>query len=416
MCPFHSAISDRARATGRDQTQSGQALIEFAIVMFVIVLLAAGGVELALGSYHGVTLRDAVKEGVVAYTEVRCSTRDRAGVAAEYRLQADGSCQAVEAFLLAPEQIGDAASEYRLATDDTTLIAFQAADHSLAASFAAPSCDDAICSAPTNGLPAAAGDPQTGYFYYFNPKPIDATQCVPPGGAVPKYRDCVNRIFSGFCERRPGGGSGSQPCSSPDIYHPGLPPLNQSLYGLYQLRCYDGASNEVECGDATVARWLLRLPGRFDPLTDTVSVARTCIHRPEAGLNCEAADGRIDAVRDASESAHYLRALGEDGEDVDGVRPVFWTDGTSVRVIYRHFFYSFLGSRFYNDGESGRLAEDVYEKLDLGVIDAAGVQGGGLGAEVVSTGADAYFKVPAKTLSFCFYRPNPASSRVAECP
>lgn len=373
--------------------QGGQALIEFAIVMFVIVLLVAGGVEMAIGSANGFKVQSAPRAAIESASGFECSP----GGSNFYLRFPDWVCRSEPDNLLDKTTPCDDPSEYRLASTMSCLSATLMAPRPAGtardnSAFDFPQCDSLLCENPSNGLPADAVSTTDRVFYLFNPLPIDVTNCVPAGASAPKYRGCVSRIFDGV-QKNP-----------PETDVPGLPPLNRELYSLYELHCYDDSSprREVAC-NADARQWLLRLPGKYDPESREMTVASVCVDRPAVGLSCPDA---VSQPREAFESQHFLQSVPDDLSlaGMPGVRYAidYFQDGSTPPVLavrYRHLFYSWLGSRFNNDGEDGQLAADVLQELDLGLINADGVPVGGFGSEVTVQSGPAYFKVPWRTLS-----------------
>lgn len=235
----------------------GQALIEFAIIAMLLILLVAGGVELFNAAVGGQRVRAAAEAAAEQW---------RAVVGAHGR-----------AVLGLPAASGaDIGLPYGLAAAASS----GAAEHGLGdhdfLAFGAPGCEevvDGFCVAPAHGLPEPADRPDTpeleGDVYLFNPVPIDVTACVPEGRRVPAHEACVRRIFEGCAAA---SSPGAQGCLDD---HPGLPPLNRALFGLYQLHCIDengsfnpdDARRPIACPEKAGAatehvRWVLRLPGK----------------------------------------------------------------------------------------------------------------------------------------------------------
>lgn len=388
----------------RRRAQRGQALIEFGILMLIALIVLMGGVELGMAMLNSSVLRDAVQEGAHGWGERICTR------GSDYYLrERDGSCAQSAALLICPDAALGSAGYYVPSPDCATPLATpyefgvdKAVDPTGLAVMAncATTNSAGDCIEPDNGLPTlvlTAPD-----WLPFNPYPVDVGNCVTAAGAL-RYDGCVERIFRGFCTRAQRlSATPPDGCTSTTPYMPGLPPLNQQLYSLYQLRCYDDAFAERPCADVAVTRHLLRLPGRLDDASLLTTLANVCFD-----LQCAS----VPVVR----GAHQLEAAPN--------WPVFEFDPLEmeIRVRYRHQFYSVLGGGLSRDS-SVALDASVLAELDLGPLDADGLPQGGPGSEATSiksagTGERAYFKMPWKTFRRCF-RINGAdtgSTRVLEC-
>lgn len=346
--------------------QCGQALIEFAIVLFVALVVIAGGIELGAASLNSYVLRQATDAGAQSWVGRYCA---RGGN--YYLARSDGRCVSDVAMQLCALP-GDADPYYLVSENpdcgnpvtghvfDTSVV-----NDPATAGAVRPSCTPPVaggeCTEPDDGLPDF--DPQNPTWYPYTHRAIDISGCVSATGSI-NYSNCVNRIFEGFGA------------------YPGLPAANRALYSLYQLRCYDGSDGEVACITAaaggSAVTWLLRLPGRFDPATDDLTLANVCF---DDGCSVPVADThQLDAIT----PTWPVFAL----EDAGAVR---------FRIRYRHQFYAIMGGGFYNDGSSVPLDAAVVAELDLGIQNR-----GGLGAEVTTAGdAPSYFRVPWKTFAAC---------------
>ena len=358
--------------------QRGQALIEFAIILTLLVLLLAGGVELGTAAINSNQARQAAEQGGQQWSEV-------VGASGLYVVAASS-----------PYAIGNGAPVPAPATVGL-------GDHS-PGTFARPACDDLACTAPSNGLPgpSAALNPPinpatgalTGDLYLFNPLPIDVTSCV-VNDAV-QYTDCVNRIFDGC---------GPPTCPAAVA---GLPRLNAALRGLYTLRCLNAADAQVACrsvaSGGTAVSWLLRLPGRHDVAGD--DTVRLALLDDTSNVTAEVPIFEIEC---AAAGGAFIDAGGNPCDTQAAPGEVCWAAaGTAlacrvrVKVRYRHHFYALLASAFF-DGDP--LPAATAAALDLGEVNAAGVPVGGYGAEVtaqeLASAAPRYFKVPWRTFQGC---------------
>ena len=204
------------RRLPRARGQCGQAMVEFAIISLVLILLIAGGIELALAAFSGQRASDAAKAAIEdwVYATGNAGVYESGGVDWE---------------ILDSPHVVDAGL----------------GDHAQA--FNRPSCDPGDPLLYDDGLPTDSVTQVGNAVYLFNPRPIDLTNCVGQDGSDP------NRTRRAVLIER-------------------LPALNRALYSSYQKRCGDADGNEVTCSDDAAVTTYLRLPGRLDPVTDTVGV------------------------------------------------------------------------------------------------------------------------------------------------
>ncbi len=354
-------------------------MIEFAIILTLLVLLLAGGVELGTAAINSNQARQAAEQGGQQWSEV-------VGASGLYVTAASS-----------PYAIGNGAPVPAPATVGL-------GDHAPGI-FARPACDDLACTAPSNGLPGASAalnppiDPSTGVLsddlYLFNPLPIDVTSCVV--NDTVRYADCVNRIFDGC-----------RPPTCPAAAG-GLPRVNAALRSLYTLRCLNAVNAQVPCRSVatggTAVTWLLRPPGRHDVGDDdTVKLAllddasNVASEVPVFELECVAAGSNF---ADAGGNPCDTRAA--PGEVCWSAAGTALACRVRVKVRYRHQFYALLASAFF-DGDP--LPPATAAALDLGEVNAAGVAVGGYGAEVtaqeLASGSPRYFKVPWRTFQGCW--------------
>lgn len=386
---------------GPRRAPRGQALIEFAIMAMLLLLLLAGGVELFNAAVGGQRVKAAAEAGAEQWRAV-IGAHGRADLA----LAGASSTVLTVPYALAGSVAGTA-SVYGLG------------DHDFAV-FDTPAClavVDNHCTELAHGLPEPADRPGTpaleGDVYLFNPVPVDVTACVPEGRHAPVYEGCVQRVFEGCAAASAPGVAGCV-----DDY-PGLPALNQALYGLYQLHCIDeggfnpaDAPRQMSCpqkqSPATDAvRWVLRLPGKHfikpADVAEAESVAlaagldvnpcpenSTCLTvvdhasdpvladfasgrpnpKPMFDLSCAAATGPAGGfepcdTRDAPASVCWAQAPASAVVQ----EPVPLACRVSVQARHRHHFNGFLASTFYSgSNRTGRpLPEALTRLLDRGV-------------------------------------------------
>lgn len=389
----------RRRTRGR-AAQAGQALIEFAILAMLIFLLVAGGVELFTASVGGERSRAAAEAGAEQWRAV-------VGEHGQPELALEGASNTViaVAYGLAGSEPGTAA-EYGLGEHDFGV-------------FEAPGCEavlDGYCIEPWHGLPLPADRPGTpaleGDVYLFNPVPVDVSACVPEGRSAPAHEGCVRRIFEGCPAASAPGAEGCV-----DDY-PGLPALNQALYGLYQLHCIDesrfnpgDAMRQMACPekrspDTDAVRWLLRLPGKHFIKPRDVAAAEdaaaaagladnpcplgsTCLTvvdsraapvladfasgkpnpKPMFELDCQEAAGSGGFAPCDSRDAPAGLCWAPPAASAVVQAPVPLACRVRVQARYRHHFNGFLASAFYSGSNlTGRpLPEDLTLLLDRGV-------------------------------------------------
>lgn len=217
----------------------GQALIEFAIILILVVLVVAGGAELAITAYGSSKVSDAAKAGTTEW--------------------------------------GQMISHAKAATTPTLQTDVGLGDHALA-NFASPSCvalngdsgdyddgmpDDRYLLDKKNRdnyqiLVNAAS--VTKSIYLFNPMPINNISC---NGTDPNRggRSRISILINGY-------GLMYEPADSNNLnplYVPGLPKVNQAMYSMYQQVCLSG-DNLERCENATEI--LLFPPGKLCLSTD----------------------------------------------------------------------------------------------------------------------------------------------------
>lgn len=368
------SLSRSVPCTGRPAR--GQALIEFAIVLLVLMALIVGGIELGTAALNSRALRDGVQ------------------------VAGDEWSQAVQRYAVSYQAGSAPVLSVRLAASDAapTPGLCGLGNHE-PGGFDFPSCDNLACENPDTGLPdfqsgvdpeacnpansASANAPYRldADLHLFNPLPLDVSACL-SGAALDGL--CVNRLFDA------------------------LPALHRALRSVYQLRCVDTLTglNEVACGPGVV--WLMRLPGRLDPVDKVVRLAQA-----EAVGDVVSRSGEpLDAFQLQCQPAGRNGFAGCDRQDPeacacdsrDDPQNICWAPVTGqalaceARVIvrYRHAFLSaFPTGRFAGQAVSGALLAE----LDLGI---GGL--GGLGSEVFAQGGasnPSYFKVPWRTFQGC---------------
>lgn len=238
-------ISNKANPCMTSHTSMrGQALIEFAIILILLILVVAGGAELAITAYGSSKVSDAAKAGTTEWGQMISHAKNA------------------------------------LAPNVTPQTDVGLGDHALA-NFASPSCvalngdsgdyddgmpDDRYLLDKKNRdnyqiLVNAAS--VTKSIYLFNPMPINNISCNdtdtdPNRGG----RSRISILINGYGLMYDDNGTPnnlSDDTPNP-LYVPGLPKVNQAMYSMYQQVCLSG-DNLNRCENATEI--LLFPPGKL---------------------------------------------------------------------------------------------------------------------------------------------------------
>ena len=311
-------------------------MVEYAIIALVLILLIAGGVELALAAFSGQRTSDAAEAGIDDWVYAT-------GNAGVYLSGADPYFECGEDSVYGVYD--DNCVNWEIDNSPHVSPAVGLGDH--AQPFARAACDAGDPTLYDDGLPAdsVTADPPGDAVYLFNPHPIDLTDCVGADGTDPtRTRRAV------LIDR--------------------LPALNRALYSSYQNRCADAAGVEVTCGDPAAVSNYLRLPGLLDPLTDTVGVGvldsdpdspgfqlpLDPLPRPTFEIDCAPGGTTdFDACDTSALPADVCWRVEDNAPLACEVR---------VRVRYRYIFNAFLQFPFmyWNDP----LPQAALDQLDLG--------------------------------------------------
>lgn len=306
----------------------GQAMVEFAIIMAALLLLLSGSVELGSAFLGSQRTGEAAEAGVNEWVRA-------VGGAGVYDNIYGADFEITGSPFGAGAGLGD----------------------HLAGAFTRPTCGTSP-GEYDDGSPADSVTRGGTAVYLFNPNPIDITNCT---GS--------DDIGSGVRTRQA-------------LLVEQLPALNRALYPLYQLRCGDSSGAEVACADPAATQSYYRLPGRLDPLADTVTLAMLDGDPDSGTFQMPLADSprptfEIDCAIAAS------TAFGAcDSEDAPA--DVCWdsVDGhpmaceVRIRVRFRQVFYSFLQFPFVYWMDP--LPQEALDQLDTG----PGGSGEALGGEV----------------------------------
>jgi len=312
-------------------------MVEYAIIALVLILLIAGGIELVLAAFAGQRTSGAAEAAIEDWVYAT-------GNAGVYLSSADPyfECGEDSVYVL----YDDNCVNWEI--DGSPYLGGSAVglgDHTQA--FDRPSCDPDDDTLYYDGLPAdsvtaeAPGDA----VYLFNPRPIDLTDCVGPDGIDP-----TRTRRAALIDR--------------------LPALNQALYSSYQTRCADADGNEVTCGNPAAVSNYLRLPGRLDPVSDTVGVGVLDTDPdspgfqfpldplPRATFEIECASGGTVAFVECDSSALPADICWRAEDNAPLACEI------RVRVRYRYIFHAFLQFPFmyWNDP----LPQEALDQLDLG--------------------------------------------------
>ena len=226
----------------------GQALIEFAIILILVVLVVAGGAELAITAYGSSKVSDAAKAGATEWGQM---------ISHAQNTDKDPS----QPTLGKQVDVG-------------------LGDHAIA-NFASPSCGDDGSGNFTydDGIPEdrylldkknqdnyadldAVTPNNTKSIYLFNPLPIDHESCVgtdPNRGNLSRISILINGYGLMYIDENL--------ANLNPLYVPGLPKLNQAMYSMYQQVCLNDGEDPlnddslVKCGDTT--NRLLFPPGKL---------------------------------------------------------------------------------------------------------------------------------------------------------
>ncbi len=315
-------------------------MVEYAILLVVMVLLIAGGLELAIAAYNGHATTQAARAGANEWMQ-------RLATLAYY----DSNGQPTFA-------------------DGRGL-----GDHDPASNpFTRPRCNTLTAAEPYDD-----GLPDDGNVYLYNPLPIDITDCIGEDDV-----DGVSRITVLVSGRADGS-------------YRGLPGLNQSIRSMYVKACRDeGASPArfISCGrEYNPAnpdhRILLKLPGWLDPADDTVKLwnydgAGNLKSEPVFALQCARYGSSDDEPCDTADTAHpdANRRPGDICWRDSGPDVVPLACNVRVQYRYRHVFESLVLM-----GLEG--APEEVPPADQELFDSGVAAGGILGSEQRQVGSTA---------------------------
>lgn len=337
-------------------------MVEYAILLVVLVLLVAGGLELAIAAYNGHAAREAARAGAEQWLETLAAATCSGGVCT-----------------LAGGGLGD----HPDSSDDF-------GDDNAELNFRRPSCPSATDY--DDGLPdgsvaaAERGTTQGGdKIYLYNPLPLDISGCSGTDADYP-HRSRVSVLVSGKPD---------DPNTPADESFAGLPQLNQAIYAHYEKTFIDMSTGsfipirDYDPGNPNHAR-LLSLPGWLDA-TDDYAMSRLV---------------RLDAAGNVTSKPAFAIECAPQGSDAWGLCDsagaplgICWDAASipsttalacNVRVQYRyrHVFESLVMMGVGTGYDALTDSNPVVENVDAGdegffASDAAGA--GLLGSELALT-------------------------------
>lgn len=338
--------------------QRGQAMVEFAIIALLLILLIAGGVEL----------------GIAAFNSNR--TAEGAKAASNQWMRHLGSGAVYQ-------ELGSS-SVYGFALNNGGL-----GDHYNLSAFTRPSCN-------TDGS-YSAGLPNDTDVFLYNPLPIDITECTGNDTLEPSHGR-ISVLLTGHSNTFVGD----------PLYHPGLPTIHQAIYSQYERVCVDITLNTYfDCSNFNASnpdhRKLLKLPGvladgdglNIGPTNpDSISRLAKIVHDtdsdqfildeadpdnnvrlyPTFHIKCStAATDDFGGPSDTEENCDSQSAPGE----------VCWFDedtalacNVQVTTRYRHTFETFIGMTM---AEGNEPAMTQVQSSATGFFDYQGSAAGTLG-------------------------------------
>lgn len=327
--------------------QRGQAMIEFAIVMFVLLILLAGGVELGIAGINSYKNASAAEEAARTWAE---------------HVGANG------------------VSDYTIGGGRGL------GDHNDLSGFSRPRI---VAGSPVGydpGLPDSD-------VYLFNPKPIDITVCVDNTSGAIDYT-CVNPLFDNLPPAHNALYSLYQVrCLDVNDFEMECGGGNVVTTWLMRL---PGKLADPDGPNEAVTLAVLDSDGNLAPDSPWNTFQLQCV----AGA---AADFSGCDKNDPSTCGCDTRAAPADICWSSSAPNAPLACRVRVMTRYRHHFYSFITNGF-TDGTP--LPAATVAELDLGVRDAAsGDYVGGLGADVtaqeVGSGNASYFQVFWRTFQGC---------------
>lgn len=217
--------------------QLGQAMVEFAIIALLLILLIAGGIELGIAAFNS----NRTSEGA------KTASNDWINILGNGAMYRELGSSGVYGFELGSSGAYGFEPSYQGLGNHYDLTAFSR-----------PSCNQD--GSYEDGLPPKEdSDLGLKFVYLYNPLPIDITECT-GNDALEPTRSRISVLITGHSnhikENNPGN----------PILHDGLPSIHQAIYSQYEKTCVDIANNSyMTCGKINTSnpdhRILLKLPG-----------------------------------------------------------------------------------------------------------------------------------------------------------
>lgn len=324
------------RSLARRAYQRGQALVEFAIIALLLILLIAGGVELGIAAFNSNRTAEGTKAAANQWMQ-------HLGSGAVY--QELGSSGVYGFELTSGRGLGD---------------------HYDLSAFARPACN--TDGSYNDGLPN-----DTDVFLY-NPLPIDITDCS-GNDSLETSRSRVSVLLTGHSNQTK---TNEETQDSP-LLHDGLPAIHQAIYSQYERVCVDITQNNyLDCGNFNASnpdhRILLKLPGVLaDGEATNIGPANPEAMSRLAKIQHDTVSGTfvLDEADPGNGIALYptfdiqcAPAKSDDFGECDTANPqgagICWSEdipslplGCNVRVFtrYRHTFETFIGMTMAEDNE-----------------------------------------------------------------
>lgn len=368
--------------------QRGQAMVEFAIIIVVLVMLVAGGAELALAVLNSQRTTEGARAGANAWLEMGGNLVYGTGPSDSTDLVGVGGAIPNGVYGLGGSEIFHAEGDHDV---------FGLGDHDTPGNFMRPTCGTPDTGFNHAGLPSDADEAPdathrladvNGDVYLFNPRPIDVTYCGQAGSL--ELQQLVDR----------------------------LPPVNRAMYSLYERHVVD--AGEEGCGAPLNYSTplggkctLLLLPGRWDAVDDVTRLAYLDIDPVTEQATLRDMTGECG---DVTCPAFQLQCAEQGGNPQDPLscdsraspNGVCWADPVTrlpceVRVItrFQNVFESLvlLGMGDTPPGKGAWVDEGGVDFQSLDQVDAG--NDGNLGKEVVALGSERKLK-PQKKFKGCY--------------
>lgn len=225
--------------------QRGQAMVEFAIIALLLILLIAGGVELGIAAFNSNRTAEGAKAATNEWMQHISREISRENV----------ECIQISIDPDNPVPYKDDCNP----PDEDYFKSFKLTsgrglgDHYDLSAFARPACN--TDGSYNDGLPN-----DTDFFFLYNPLPIDITDCS-GNDSLETSRSRVSVLLTGH----------SAAFENDPEYYPGLPKIHQAIYSQYETVClspdgYISCSSDEYLDNIGLPGYskLLKLPGWLD--------------------------------------------------------------------------------------------------------------------------------------------------------